>query len=314
MLYAGCSPSATIDCEKDLSCFVSASKTCSEAKVNYVIKTDMFGVMQETDINYELKTTNEGKCSLSLIVNDINIRYTDSLIDMMKQGGVIQDQINQQLEKTESQYDIFVEKEGVCKGDKTEISAILKRWQEGAFSTSDLNNLECSGPYFDLRTGSVNEDGSISISFGTGEDSETECRYSRDCEEGFVCSNQKCIIGETKGYTCSSNKDCSGNEICVNGICYLSVQEFEDNWISTNDPCCLEDDTWCHDEYGKKNKQVIYCSNLDCQNCKSGFTKCRYSAGEVQKQRYLVTKCVECSASFDCKEGYKCEEEICINE
>ena len=157
------------DCGKDFSCFVSASESCSDAKVNYIIKTNIFGVLQETNNSYELKKLSNGTCSFSLVTNNIDLQYSQELLDMFKKGGVTQGQIDQQLQQTKSEYNKFIGKKGICKGDSGVISSLLKRWQEGTSSTSDWDNLECSGPYFDQMNGNMQssisqKNGSTSIS------------------------------------------------------------------------------------------------------------------------------------------------------
>ena len=81
--------------------------------------------------------------------NNINLQYSDDLLKMMKDGGATQEQIDEQLALTKDQYTSIIGKEGTCVGDSSVMSSMLKRWEQGTSSTSDWDNFECSGPYFD---------------------------------------------------------------------------------------------------------------------------------------------------------------------
>lgn len=225
LLISGCEqkkaqPTTQIgDCKEDFSCFILASETCTPAKVNYKSTINLFGVLQETDNNYELKKSDGEKCIFSLRTNNINLKYSDDLLKMMKDDGVTQEQINQQLQQIKDDYKIFIGKDGNCIGDSVVISSMLKRWAQGTLSTSDWDNLECSGPYFDLMNtdtpfGKVEstltqKDGSTDIRISVGDISERECLFSKDCKEGFHCANDECI----------SNDIVNNFQNCVNGEC-----------------------------------------------------------------------------------------------
>ncbi len=231
------------DCNDDFGCFVLASETCTPAKVNNKITTNIFGVLQETDSDYELKRSDAGKCIFSLKTNHINLRYSEELLKMMKDGGVPQEQIDQQLQQTKDQYKTFIGKEGNCGGDSTVISSMLKRWEQGTFSTSDWDNLECSGPYFEqmntdtpfgkVKSTITQKGDSTNIKVSIGDTSERECLFSEDCKDGFHCMNKECI---SNGII-DSFQDCVNNE-CTQGCtncqkekysCMLSSEAFKDN-------------------------------------------------------------------------------------
>lgn len=253
------------DCGEDFSCFVSASESCSDAKVNHIIETNILGVVQKTNNSYELKKLSNGTCSFSLVTNNIDLQYSQKLLDMAKRGGATQDQIDQQLQLTKSQYDILIDKKGTCKGDMGIISSLLKRWQEGSFSSSDWNNLECSGPYFDQMNrnvqGSISQkNGStrinISMNLSMGDTSKGECMFSEDCKEGFHCMNKECVNNSIL----NTFSDCVNNECketctnCENGVytCMMSSESFENNK-------CVECfiDSQCNEGYGCKAYKCV---------------------------------------------------------
>lgn len=233
----------TKDCKNDFSCFTSASETCTPAKVNYKTTANIFGVLLETDNSYELKKSDAGKCIFSLKTNNINLKYSDELLKRMKDGGATKEQIDQQLQQTKDQYKPFIGKEGSCMGDSNVISSLLKRWEQGTFSTSDWDNLDCTGPYFDqMKTntsfgkveGNLTQKGnSTSLEISIGDTSERECFFTKDCKVGFHCMNKECISNSIiDNLQDCVNKECT--QICTNCkkekyLCMFSSESFKNN-------------------------------------------------------------------------------------
>ncbi len=149
LVVTGCSSTTSKDCGKDLSCFVSAAESCSLAKVEHKIFSDLYGQMvQEIGEKYELVKSADGKCIFNIAVINSDLKFPDSKVKEMKAKGTTQEQIDQLLKLTKSNSAPIVGKFGSCKGDTSVISAMLKKWQKGSFAKSDWDNLNCTGSYF----------------------------------------------------------------------------------------------------------------------------------------------------------------------
>ncbi len=143
-----------INCDKSLDCFISASKMCNPAKVVYTPRLDMFGLKINATYILEIKGIEENKCTLYLRLE----KY-----DLESSPDFPQEALNQQ----KGIYKKLEGMDGICKFNKNEdLTAMLKRWQEGIFNvsascvltaegfncksqTEDFKNAECKGKYFE---------------------------------------------------------------------------------------------------------------------------------------------------------------------
>ncbi len=105
----------SLDCGKNLDCFISNAETCNLAKVIYNYETKLFGIWSKSNtMYYELKGIESEKCLFYL--------------------------------KQE-------EKDGICKISTKELVETLKVWKEdglqvGTFSDEVWKNSKCEGSYF----------------------------------------------------------------------------------------------------------------------------------------------------------------------
>ncbi len=141
-----------IDCGTDLDCIINASEDCSLAKMTYIITTNLAGIIQETTSYYELKGMEIYRCLFYTKHKNIDITYSEDLIQTMLGGGATQEEINQQLQETNEQYDIFEGKEGVCKYPLSNLTIRLNEWKQGIFkfSTQDAQRYNCSGSLYEI--------------------------------------------------------------------------------------------------------------------------------------------------------------------
>ncbi len=121
-------------------------------------------------------------------------------------------------------------------------------------------------------------------------DSNLICETCVDC----ISDKQKIIIDRIKGIgTC---KDCSISEDCKEGYhCF-------NNFCVTNE--ILLNEVACSDENAN-------CTKLPCKNCTDGNKYC--NDGEKTWGEDLAKKCVDCTDTKYCKEGFKCKNYKCVD-
>lgn len=151
ILITGCTqqqaPATPVDCGTDFDCFVNLAETCSPGQVRHGIMTELGGVIQATENSYSI--THDERCQLSIRINSIIVDFSDDLRTSMQKQGATAEEVEAQRQNTKNQMQYFVGREGTCKGTKEHIYAILKRWQQGSYSSSDFAELDCSGSYFE---------------------------------------------------------------------------------------------------------------------------------------------------------------------
>jgi len=147
-------PLGPIDCGASIDCLISASKTCSPAKAISTVTVDIFGVKQTTNSFLEIKGEEAGKCIFYLRTEKIDLVFPSS---------TPQEVINQQ----KAIYKKLEGRDGTCKFNPGDLTAMLTRWKEGNFQSGtvsckltpsgnvckteggDFGVAECQGTYFE---------------------------------------------------------------------------------------------------------------------------------------------------------------------
>lgn len=111
---------------------------------------------------------------------------------------------------------------------------------------------------------------------------------------GCISDKQKIIIDRTKGIgtckDCSISKDCKEGYHCFNNSCVT-------NEILLNEVACSDENA--------------NCTKLPCKNCTDGNKYC--NDGEKTWGEDLAKKCVDCTDTKYCKEGFKCKNYKCVD-
>jgi hypothetical protein len=124
-----------IDCGSDLDCFITASQNCQPANITHTITINIFGVEQTTTSYYEIKGLEAGKCIFYLRTEKIDLTFPPE---------TPQDIVDQEKEI----YKKLEGRDGTCKFNTNDLTAMLNRWKVGNFSTEDWDVAECQGNLF----------------------------------------------------------------------------------------------------------------------------------------------------------------------
>ena len=143
----------TIDCQKDLQCLIQASVNCKPSKVVWAATVDVFGVKHTNTSFFEIKGSETDKCNFYLRTEKIDLTFPAS---------VSHEIVNQQ----KTLYQKLEGRDGTCKFKTSDLTNMLTRWSNGAFSTGnthctlgtngnvctteggDFGVAECQGTYF----------------------------------------------------------------------------------------------------------------------------------------------------------------------
>lgn len=124
------------DCKDDLKCLAESAKNCQKAKVDYKIKTNLFGVIQTTESIFAILKKENEKCVFYL-------KYKK--FDFVFPPGTPKED----MEQVKAVYKALEGRDGTCKFEPQKLSQLLERWNAGKFSTEDFKEGECQGKYFE---------------------------------------------------------------------------------------------------------------------------------------------------------------------
>ena len=94
--------SAIKDCGTNMDCFIDAARNCQKAKTKFTSEVNIFGIEQKTFSNYELKGMQSGKCVFYFITENVELKFSEELVQQMKSGGASQAEIDKQLEESQN--------------------------------------------------------------------------------------------------------------------------------------------------------------------------------------------------------------------
>lgn len=136
------------NCKNDLSCMIEASKTCQLSKVNTTYTLNMMGVNLTFDDYYEIKGMVGEKCLFYLKTNDLNIKYSDSMKQLLIEQGMSEIEISdyEKIGKIEAQQS-YNGKDAICFFDKTDsLTNLLNNWLANDRITIGITDVaSCSG-------------------------------------------------------------------------------------------------------------------------------------------------------------------------
>jgi len=140
-----------ISCKADdEDCFIQAAETCRKANVTITKSIDLFGMFTTTGTSYqEIKGGRNGNCTIYFRTEKVDVKFTEEFIRKMKVKGATQQQIEQAELKANKNADLTEGMDGVCIYKTETLVALLKKWKDGNFSTSDWKGGNCRGTMFD---------------------------------------------------------------------------------------------------------------------------------------------------------------------
>ncbi len=137
------------ECSTDMNCFIDAAKVCQKAKTRFTTEVNLFGIEQTTQSYYELKGTQSGKCLFYIKTENVELQFSEELVQQMQSGGASQEEINQQLQHSQNLATQLGGRDGTCNIEAQRLVTLLIGWQQGDFSTEDFEGVDCSGEYFE---------------------------------------------------------------------------------------------------------------------------------------------------------------------
>ena len=139
-----------IECGIDFDCFIVASEDCSRSNVTHTstLNLSIFGILQTSTSYFELMGIELKKCVFYQRVESINVTFTDEMLQLLLSQNATQEEIDQAIQQANDEADIMEGKDGTCRFDTDDLTAMFNRWKEGTYSSSDYENATCEGDLF----------------------------------------------------------------------------------------------------------------------------------------------------------------------
>jgi len=155
-----------IDCNTDMDCFIASSQECKLSKVTHKYSIDIFGLNQTNTLFYEIKGLEADKCIFYINATKIDVKFTNEIVQQLLANNITQEQINQQEQNATKQAKISEGRDGTCKFNTADLTAVLNKWKVGNFDSGevscnltlegnkcitkggDFGNAQCEGKYF----------------------------------------------------------------------------------------------------------------------------------------------------------------------
>jgi len=135
--------SQDIDCEDDLDCFILASETCTDAKLTQEFSINFFGLLSYSKNLMKLKGLENEKCVYYQRVLEVNISYSQELIDVLHGNNLTDLEIQQSEQEANLEAQKSVGLEQTCYFTAADLENILQKLKQGSFSSSDFSNGNC---------------------------------------------------------------------------------------------------------------------------------------------------------------------------
>lgn len=126
-------------------CFISALSDCSLANFTNAETINVFGIDTTTITYYELKGIQEDKCNFYLRIAGNEVSYSNELIQQLLDGGLTQEEINQQEELSGEQITSLIGRDGTCEVDLDVITNYFSKLKEGTLLVDVSCDTELGG-------------------------------------------------------------------------------------------------------------------------------------------------------------------------
>jgi hypothetical protein len=128
--------SAVLECGTDFTCLVDYSENCTLSNVTSTETLSLFGVNSTSVTYYEIKGSEEGKCLLYNQPLFINATFPE---------GTSQETIDAYQNSSQG----LIGTNGTCQFNTPDLTALLRNWDDGNYTSEDLDSANCTGSYFD---------------------------------------------------------------------------------------------------------------------------------------------------------------------
>ncbi len=139
------------DCGNDIDCFIATSYSCTPSTATSSITFEIFGVLETVDYAWEIFGRESSKCVVKTEYLDIEMEYTDEVIQDLLNEGKTQEEIDQQEQEVRDGLGTLIGKSGTCKYPGNVWGDTIRDFKDGDISgsTEDVKKYECTGSMYE---------------------------------------------------------------------------------------------------------------------------------------------------------------------
>lgn len=133
------------NCGTNIDCFIN--DVCNYSKLVYDFTLDILGWVQSHSYYYEIRSLDEGLCIVYSEIRDVYGNYTDEKRQSLIDGGMTEEEVNQQIQDLNDALNSTIGYNGICKSSASYVVNYLNDLKEGTVDSED--------PYFDNCIGTL---------------------------------------------------------------------------------------------------------------------------------------------------------------
>lgn len=146
ILLSSLGSSKAIDCKKDFDCFLQNSVNCKLSNLQYTSTINLFGMNITSESLLKIRPYKD-KCELYINNRNIKVKF----IEELKQNLLSEGYTSKEISRLEKKANVEARKNKgilICRFNSTDLTTTLTRWNNGSFSTEDIDVAECKGKLF----------------------------------------------------------------------------------------------------------------------------------------------------------------------
>ncbi|MBW2980244.1 hypothetical protein KY360_02410 [Candidatus Woesearchaeota archaeon] len=147
------------DCEQEMvectgiNCFIDeAEDDCSPANLTYTFSTEDDGIIYDTEAYYELRGLEGDDCLFYTLYLDVDLTYTDDLIQEKLAQNMTQQEIDDEVDQLEDDYeDDYEDKDKLCEYPINQLVDVLRDMRDDDYMVPayEEDNYDCTGSMYD---------------------------------------------------------------------------------------------------------------------------------------------------------------------
>lgn len=136
-----------LTCGDDPDCFYTAAENCQKAQYLHDTSLSLMGMEILSRTHFSLRGEEEGRCVFEVVTEEVSVDLSEEAREQMLASGSTEEDIQVQLDAVRSQQ-LEAGFDEVCRGQGSDLAAMVKRWESGQMATADWEPFQCEGKIF----------------------------------------------------------------------------------------------------------------------------------------------------------------------
>jgi len=138
---------ASTACGTDAECFYQAAENCQQAEYLQGTTLDFMGMEVQTRTRFVIQGQEEQVCVFQVVTEEVQVGISEEAHEQLVEGGYSEEEIQNQLETVRDQQ-LEAGFDETCRGQGSDLAAMIERWEAGQLSSEDWGPFQCQGKIF----------------------------------------------------------------------------------------------------------------------------------------------------------------------